>query len=403
MPKNIWPSFSNLEIQQVVKVLKSGKVNYMNGDQGKFFEEEFSKKIGNKYSLSVFNGTIALELAIKSFKFKTGSEILVTPRSFIASASTVISAGMIPKFLDIDLKSGNIDPKSIKKAISPKTKCLILVHLAGWPCDMDEILKITKKYGIKIIEDCSQAHGAKYKTKPVGSFGDISVWSFCQDKIISTGGEGGMISTNSKKYFDFANSYRNHGKNFHKLSRQTQNYSFKWVHDYEGSNYRLTEMQSVLGRMQLKNLEKNIAKRNKLFSITFDVLKSLNKPTGPLFIPDFKCQSCYGCKSNGCLNSYYGIYIYLNKKNIQPNWNTNKILLSLNKFYKNLFQSGACPEIYREKFFRRNKHSPLKRLSNAKKICDKSIFIKIHHKINEDHYFNLMKKVYIFIDSIAKK
>ena len=214
MSNSSWPNYSFDEINKVNKIIKSGKVNYVYGKEGKKFENLFSKWIKRKYSVALTNGTVALELAIKSLKLPANSEIMVTARSFFASASVIVRAGFIPKFLDVDLFDQNILVEDIKKKISKKTKAIICVHLSGNPCQMIEILKIAKKYNIKIIEDCAQAHGAEINNKKVGSFGDVAAWSFCNDKIISTLGEGGMISTNSKKIYNFINSYKDHGLSF---------------------------------------------------------------------------------------------------------------------------------------------------------------------------------------------
>ena len=192
------PFYSNKSIQKIGPMLRSGKVNYWSGNEGKKFEKEFSNYLGNKYSVGLSNGSVALEMALKALKLKKQDQIIVTPRSFIISASCTINLGLKPIFSDID-DNGNLNIEGIKKVYNNKVKAIIVVHLNGLPCDLDPIMKFVKKNKIFLIEDCSQAHGAVYKGKKVGSFGHISTWSFCQDKIISTGGEGGMISTNNKQ------------------------------------------------------------------------------------------------------------------------------------------------------------------------------------------------------------
>ena len=256
-----WPNFDNKLINKVSNVLKTGKINYTTGLYGKKFEYEFSKFIGNKYSIAVCNGTAALEVAIKSLKLPNNSEIIVPARSFFSSAACIVNTGHTPVFADVDYITQNISLKNIESKISNKTKAIICVHLAGLPCEMYDIKKFANQFKIKIIEDCSQAHGASIKNRHVGSFGDISTWSFCNDKIISTLGEGGMISTNNKKLFEFCKMYINHGTS---LTNKSNSEKFIYNKDYFGTNLRITEIQSLAGLEQLKNLNKIQKKREKM-------------------------------------------------------------------------------------------------------------------------------------------
>ena len=201
-----------------------------------------------------------------------GDEIIVSPRSFIISASCVLSLGLKPIFADVDY-NGNLSIEGIKDAYSKKVKAIIVVHLNGLSCDMDPILKFVKKNRILLIEDCSQAHGASYKGNKVGSFGDVSTWSFCQDKIISTGGEGGMISTNDKRLWLRLWSLKDHGKNYKSVFFKNHKIGFKWLHDDFGSNYRMTEIQATIGREQLKSLDKQIQKRNLIAKLYINELE----------------------------------------------------------------------------------------------------------------------------------
>ena len=258
-----YPYYPPQLIHKISKILKSGKVNYWTGNQGVLFEKEFSKYVGNKYSIAVSNGSVALEMALKALNLKKNDKIIVTPRSFIISSSCVINLGFKPVFADVD-SNGNLSIEGIKKSYTNKVKAIIVVHLNGFPCNLDPIIGFARKKNIKIIEDCSQAHGAKYKNKPVGSFGDISTWSFCQDKIISTGGEGGMISTNNKNFWKICWSLKDHGKNYYSVFNKKHNLGFKWLHDNYGTNYRMTEIQATIGRYQLKNLNSQIKKRNQI-------------------------------------------------------------------------------------------------------------------------------------------
>ena len=253
MQEKNWPNFSKKLISKVGSILASGKINYTDGPYGIKFEKKFSEFVGNKYSIAICNGTAALEVAIRSLRLPKNSEIIVSARSFFSSASCIVNTGHTPVFADVSLLTQNISIDDIEKKITKKTKAIICVHLAGLPCDIYNIKKIADKKKIKIIEDCSQAHGASINNKQVGSFGDVSTWSFCNDKIISTLGEGGMISTNKKKIYEICKTYINHGTNL-KNNKKTE--KFIYNKDYFGTNLRITEIQSFAGLEQLKNLKK---------------------------------------------------------------------------------------------------------------------------------------------------
>ena len=359
------------QINNVSKVLKKNKTNYWTGSECKNFEREFSNYHNIKYSVAVSNGSVALEIALKTLNLKKTDTVIVTPRSFIASASCVLNLGLKPIFADID-DNGNLSIEGIKKAYNKSVKAIIVVHLNGLSCDMNPILKFVKKNKIFLIEDCSQAHGAIYKDKKVGSFGNISTWSFCQDKIISTGGEGGMISTNSKKLWLKCWSLKDHGKNFKSVFYKKQKTIFKWLHDDLGSNYRMTEMQAVIGREQLKTLDKQIKKRNLIANLYLNELKDYYLKYDILKKPDFVDQKNHS-KNNKYIHAFYRLNLFINKSKI----NQNKLIKKINKHKINC-GVGSCPEIYREKIFKKLKYHPKKRLSNAKLLGETSIMFPIN-------------------------
>ncbi len=378
-----WPNFSKQEADAVTKVLLSNKVNYWTGNKVKKFEYEFAKFIGCDYAVAVANGTLALELALKTLGIKAGDEVIVTPRSFIASVSCVIAVGAIPIFADIDTNSQNIIADSISQVISTKTRAIICVHLSGFPCEMDDIVLLAKKHNIAVIEDCAQAHGAKYKNKVVGSIGDIGVWSFCQDKIITTGGEGGMIATNNKLLADKMFSYKDHGKS------NTQNSilkdGFKWSHNSFGSNYRMTEMQAVIGSIQLKKLPNWLKSRlnnaHKIWQVA-SKYKSLINPK----IPDYMFHSAYKA------------YIEVDENLLNNHWNTNKIRDEINSNGVPCF-SGSCPEIYLEKAFDDTVFRPKKRLKNAKKLSGNMLMFLVHPSLTK----NEVNKFCLVLDEIMQQ
>ena len=372
----IYPYYNKTTQKRVQQVLKSGKVNYWTGTECKNFEKEFSRYIGNKYAVTVSNGSIALELALKALRLKKGDEIIVSPRSFIISASCVLNLGLKPIFADVD-DNGNLDIYQIKKIYNQNVKAIIVVHLNGLSCDMDPIVRFVKNKKIFLIEDCSQAHGAIYKGNKVGSFGHISTWSFCQDKIISTGGEGGMVSTNDKKLWLKLWSLKDHGKNFNSVFFKNHKEGFRWHHEDLGSNYRMTELQATIGREQLKSLDKQIKKRNLIANIYLKGLKDYYQKYNIINKPDFKHQTCslkkFDKTCNKCRHAFYRLNLFINKTKIKQ----HKLIELLNKNKITCFV-GSCPEIYREKIFRKFKFYPKKRLSNAKLLGEISLMFPIY-------------------------
>jgi len=374
------------------------KSKYIAGSEVSLFEKQFSNLNQSKYCISCGNGTDALYIILKSLNLKKGDEIITTSHSWISTSEVITSAGAKVIFCDTKKDSFNICPKQIKKKITKKTKGLIIVHLHGNPCDMDQILQITKKNKIFLIEDCSQAHGAVYQNKKVGSFGDISTWSFCTDKIISTGGEGGLISTNKKKLWLKSWSLKDHGKNYMSCFFKKHKTGFKWLHDNLGSNHRMTEIQAHLGREQLKTLDKNINIRNLIANLYLDGLKNYYQKFDVLIKPNFKCQSCPLKKNiencNKCVHSFYRLNLFVNKKKI----NQIKLVELLNKKMIDC-SIGACPEIYREKIFKKYKFSPKKRLSNAKLLGETSIVFPI----NPQKSLNKVNLEIMYIKKILSK
>jgi len=363
-------------LKKVQKVLESEKVNYWTGKEGISFEKQFSKYVGNKYSVAVSNGSVALELALRALDLKKGDKVIVTPRSFIISASCVLNLGLEVVFADVN-DNGNLSIEGITKVYQKKVKAIIVVHLNGLVCDLDPIIKFKKKNKIFLIEDCSQAHGARYKNRSAGSFGDVSTWSFCQDKIISTGGEGGMISTNNKNIWQKCWSYKDHGKNYQKTFYKKYKTGFRWLHDQLGSNYRLTEIQATLGQEQLKNLDKQIKKRNQIANLYIKQLNFFWTNHDLLKKPNFTCSTCplknkINKKCDRCKHAFYRLNLFINPKKIKQ----IQLIYDLN--VKNISCGvGSCPEIYREKIFKKLKAYPKKRLINAKLLGESSIMFPI--------------------------
>lgn len=383
MKKKNWPNFNKKLIFKINNIIRSGKINYLTGPYGKKFEKEFSKYIDNKYSVAICNGTAALEVAIKSLKLPKNSEIIVPARSFFSSASSIVNTGHTPVFADIDLLTQNISLADIKKKINNKTKAIICVHLGGLPCDMQGIKNIAIKNKLKIIEDCSQAHGASINNKQVGSFGDVGTWSFCNDKIISTLGEGGMISTNNKKIYNFCKVYINHGTVSNKIENSDK---FIYNKNYFGTNLRITEIQSFAGLEQLKYLKKTQRKREKMSKDYFNLIRKYSD----YFITHFPQKNIK--------SAWYRFYFFI-KPNIK-NYKTvrYKIIKNLKKNNFRCF-TGSCPEIYLEKSFSKLKKFKQARLKNCKFLGQTSIALDVNHTLKySEHKKDLLK-----LDSVILK
>lgn len=384
-----WPTYSKEEIKAVTSILKSGKVNYWNGNEIKQFEKEFAILAQSKFAIALANGTVALEVALKSIGVSTNDEVIVTSRTYIASVSSIVNLGASPIFADVDLDTQNITSEKIKNLITKKTKAIVCVHLAGWPCDMDPIIKIAKKNNLFVIEDCAQAHGASYKGRSVGSIGDIGCWSFCNDKIISTGGEGGMVTTNNKEFFNFIWSYKDHGKNINLAFKKNEDGRFKWLHNNFGSNYRMTEMQAAIGRIQLKK----IFVWNKIRRNYANAIWNVAKKIPNLRVGNLKCEGCSGnCSDNKkCVHAAYKCYVFVKGSSKLR----DAILQEINLNNIPCF-TGSCSEVYLEEAFKNKFYKPEKRLKNAKQLGETSLMFLCHQNIKKneiDRTCEILKKV----------
>ena len=369
-----WPSFTQEEADAVSRVLLSNKVNYWTGTECREFEKEFAAWAGTDYAVALANGTLALDVALQAMGIGEGDEVIVTPRSFIASVSTVVNAGAMPVFADVEADTGNLSARTIAPHITDKTKAIICVHLAGWPCDMDEIMALAKQHNLWVIEDCAQAHGAKYKGKPVGSIGHIGAWSFCQDKIMTTGGEGGMVTTNDKALWQKMWEYKDHGKNYDSIYHKQHPPGFRWLHDSFGTNWRMMEMQAVIGRIQLKKMAEWTNIRTQNAKILRDALTQFAGEQQFLRIPDIEFHQVMGSDS---VHAYYKYYVYVRPENLPENINRDSILNALNEKKIPCF-SGSCSEIYLEKAFDNHPSRPNARLTVAKELGETSLMFLIH-------------------------
>ncbi|WP_420001687.1 DegT/DnrJ/EryC1/StrS family aminotransferase [Acinetobacter sp. LF10] len=379
-----WPSFTEKEADAVKNILLSNKVNYWTGQECREFEKEFASFSGTKYAVALANGTVALDVALKALQIGVGDDVIVTSRTFLASASSIVTAGANPIFADVELDSQNISRQTIEAVLTPNTKAIICVHLAGWMCDMDPIMQLAVEKGLYVIEDCAQAHGAKYKGKPAGSIGHIAAWSFCQDKIMTTGGEGGMVTTNDESLWKKMWSYKDHGKSYDSVYNKQHPPGFRWLHDSFGTNWRMMEMQAVIGRIQLtympdwtKNRIENADKILKAFD--HSNYFTVNRPTDDYLHAQYKC------------------YVQVNINVLPSGWSRDRIMQFINAEGIPCY-SGSCSEVYLEHAFDNTNWRPEERLKNAQQLGETSLMFLVHPTLSEDN----IKKTVDVIEKLKK-
>lgn len=365
-----WPSFTQEEADAVKNVLLSNKVNYWTGQECREFEKEFAIFSGTQYAVALANGTVALDVALKALNIGAGDDVIVTSRTFLASASSIVTAGANPIFADVELDSQNISRRTIEAVLTPNTKAIICVHLAGWMCDMDPIMQLAAEKGLYVIEDCAQAHGAQYKGKPAGSIGHISAWSFCQDKIMTTGGEGGMVTTNDELLWKKMWSYKDHGKSFDSVYNKQHPSGFRWLHDSFGTNWRMMEIQAVIGRIQLKKMTEWTEVRNKNMQRIYSAFEKT--PYITFFQP-----------SNDYIHAAYKCYVQVNVDQLPEGWSRDRIMNEIAELGVPCF-SGSCSEVYLEHAFDNTPWRPAQRLQNAQKLGESSLMFLVHPTLSED-------------------
>ncbi|WP_111885175.1 DegT/DnrJ/EryC1/StrS family aminotransferase [Acinetobacter sp. CFCC 11171] len=380
-----WPSFTQAEADAVSKVLLSNKVNYWTGQECREFEKEFAQFVGTSHAVAVANGTVALDLALKALDIGAGDDVIVTSRTFLASASSIVTAGANPVFADVELDSQDISRCTIEAVITPNTKAIICVHLAGWMCDMDPIMQLAAEKGLYVIEDCAQAHGAMYKGRSAGSIGHIGAWSFCQDKIMTTGGEGGMVTTNDENLWKKMWSYKDHGKNFDTVYNKQHPPGFRWLHDHFGTNWRMMEMQAVIGRLQLKQMPTWTAQRHAnmariLAAFEHSPYFTVSQPSSDYVHAAYKC------------------YVQVNVDRLPEGWSRDRIMAEISAQNVPCF-SGSCSEVYLEKAFDDTPWRPAQRLAHAKQLGETSLMFLVHPTLSEE---SIVKTVHAIENVMAK-
>jgi dTDP-4-amino-4,6-dideoxygalactose transaminase len=332
-----WPAYDEEQVEATTRILRTGKVNYWTGDECRQFEAEFAAYHGVPHAVSLANGTLALELALRILGVGPGDEVIVTPRSFFASVSSIVLMGAEPVFAEVDAASQVITPETVEAVITPRTKAIIAVHLAGWPCDMPGIMRVARDHGLRVVEDCAQAHGPRIGGQLVGTFGDVGAFSFCQDKIITTAGEGGMVVMNDPALWSAAWAWKDHGKSWDRVHATDHPQGFRWLHESFGTNWRMIEIEGAIGRIQLRRLDDWVARRrahaDRLTAglADLDALR-LTDPPEDVF------------------HAFYKYYAFVRPERLRSGWNRDRILTALAaEGIPGL--SGSCPEMYREAAF----------------------------------------------------
>jgi len=366
-----WPYFEDDEIEAVSRVLRSGKVNYWTGNEAVAFEAQFAEYLGAAHAIALANGTVSLELALYALGIGPGDDVIVTPRTFIASASCVVARGARPVLADIDRTSGNLTASSIETALTPATKAVIVVHLGGWPCEMDEIMALAAKHDLVVIEDCAQSLGGTYRGRTLGTIGHAGSFSFCQDKIMTTGGEGGMLALSDEALFETAWSYKDHGKSYRlaRGSAPAAGTSFRWLHESFGTNWRMTEMQAAIGRIALAKVP-GWVERRRAFARLLDACVS--------GLPELRLAAPAPHEGH----AYYKYYTYVIPEALAPDWDRDRIAQAVQAEGIPCF-SGSCPEIYREKAFENAGLAPAERLPVAKELGETSLMLLVHPTLAE--------------------
>ena len=365
-----WPQFEEDEIAAAQRVLASGKVNYWTGEEGRAFEQEFAAAHGCRWGVALANGTVALEAALHAIGIEAGDEVVVAPRTFVASASAIIMRGARPIFADVDPKSQNITADTVRAVLTTRTRAIICVHLAGWPCDMPAILHLAAAHRLWVVEDCAQAHGATIAGRPVGSLGHIAAFSFCQDKIMTTGGEGGLVTTNDRDLWAKTWSYKDHGKSWEAVYERTHPPGFRWLHESFGTNARMTEVQAAIGRVQLRKLPGWLERRRSNAGVLLNRCRDLPALRVPM-------------PPGNVAHAYYKAYVFVRPERLRKGWDRDRIMAELiGRGVPCL--AGSCSEIYREKAFVAAGLGPAQALPLARQLGETSLMFPVDHTLDTE-------------------
>ncbi|MEM7159844.1 MAG: DegT/DnrJ/EryC1/StrS aminotransferase family protein [Myxococcota bacterium] len=362
-----WPHFDVAQIDEVTAVLRSGRVNYWTGDRGRSFERAFAKMAGCAHGIAVANGTVALELSLRAAGIGPGHEVIVPTRTFAGTATAVLSAGAKPVFADVDPHTQGLSRDTVQARLSPRTRAVIAVHLGGWPCAMTDLRALTRQHDLQLVEDGAQAHGARLGGEPVGHLGDIAAFSCCQDKIISTGGEGGVIVTDDEALAREVWSLKDHGKSYAAVYKKQHPPGFRWLHEGPGTNARMTEMQSALGLAQLERLPPWLEQRRRHGRRMTEALAS--HPAVEVPVPRDDEEP-----------AYYRFYAFVRPQSLREGWTRGRIMQAITAEGVPCFV-GSCGQVHREIAFA--EHRPETPLPVAARLEDTSLAWLVHPTLED--------------------
>ncbi|MGE0629999.1 MAG: DegT/DnrJ/EryC1/StrS family aminotransferase [Hyphomicrobiaceae bacterium] len=365
-----WPSFSEAEALAVADVVRSNHVNYWTGERCREFERRFAAWTGTQHAVALANGTLALDVALKALGIGPGDEVVVTPRTFLASVSCVVNAGATPVFADVDRNTQGLSAETIAPVLTSRTRAILPVHLGGMPCDMDPIMALAQEHGLFVVEDCAQAHGATYHGRSVGSIGHIGAWSFCQDKIITTGGEGGMVTTNDPALWARMWSYKDHGKDWDAVYHRPHPPGPRLVHDSFGTNWRMLEMQAAIGLIQMDVVDGWVETRRRhatRLAARLHGIPGLRVPHVP----------------NAVEHAYYRFYAFLDPARLASGWSRDRVIGEISA-RGGFAMHGSASEVYLEKAFDGTGWRPDKRLPAARELGDTSLCFLVHPTLSDD-------------------
>lgn len=388
-PFSPWPSFTQEEADAVSATLLSNRVNYWTGDRCREFERKFAEWTGTNHAIALSNGTLALDVALKALGIGPGDEVITTPRTFLASASCIVTAGATPVFADVDRNSQNITAETIAAVLTPRTKAIICVHLGGMPCDMDPIMELAERRGLKVIEDCAQAHGARYRGRSVGAIGHVGAWSFCQDKIMTTGGEGGMVTTDDPDLWNFMWSYKDHGKSWEGVYERKHPPGPRLVHDSFGTNWRMLEMQAVLGLIQLDRMRDWTRRRT-------EIAEALAETCGAhdlLRVPDVP---------EGVVHAWYRFYAFIRPERLAEGWTRDRIVDEIQALGVPCLH-GSASEVYLERAFDDTGWRPVQRLPAARELGETQICFLTHPTLTDEEVRKTRSAIDAVIGSATRR
>jgi dTDP-4-amino-4,6-dideoxygalactose transaminase len=377
-PLPSWPVLPEEAIEAAAHVLRSGRINYWTGTECRTFETEYAAHVGTRHAVAVANGTVTIEMILRACGIGPGDEVITTPRTFVGTATAIVAVGARPVFADVDLDSGALCPRSAAQKITPRTRALLPVHLGGWPADLDALRDLADAHHLRLIEDCAQSHGATWRGNVTGSIGHAASFSFCQDKILTTGGEGGMITTDDEEIRRRCWEYKDHGKSWDAVYERSHPPGFRWLIESWGTNLRMTEMQGAIGRVILRHLPEWVERRRAIATRLIEGLSDLEGLRVP--VPPAHAVS-----------SWYRFYAYVRPERLRSGWSRDQIVAAIQAEGIPCF-TGSCSEIYLERVFDASLR-PAVRLEGARELGETSLQLLVHPTLSDDDCDDVVEAV----------